>query len=192
MSFKLIVGLNNPGAEYEKTRHNAGAWFVQALASSYSLEFKSETKFKGQVARIQVPGVNCWLLLPSTFMNLSGQSIQALAHFYKIEPDEILVVHDDLDHAVGQVRLKLGGGAAGNNGISDTISKLGKNFWRLRIGIDRPQHSGQVTSYVLKAPSKDDRAKIDDAIDLALREFDLLLRDGGTAQFMNRVHRKED
>lgn len=191
MSFKLIVGLNNPGAEYENTRHNAGAWFVQALADSFSLTFKSETKFKGQVARIQQPGINCWLLLPSTFMNLSGQSIQALANFYKIEPEEVLVAHDDLDHATGTVRLKQGGGAAGNNGVADTISKIGKNFWRLRIGIDRPQHAGALTNYVLKSPSKEDRAKIDDAIDLALREIDLLFN-GDIAQFMNRVHRKED
>jgi len=122
---KLIVGLGNPGKQYENTRHNAGFWFVEEVARQYQLQFRPETKFLGEVARVQSNGHDVWLLKPMTFMNRSGQSIQSLANFYKISPDQILVVHDELDLSPGTAKLKSGGGHGGHNGLRDTIAALG-------------------------------------------------------------------
>jgi len=150
---KLIVGLGNPGKQYENTRHNAGFWFVEEVARQYQLQFRPETKFLGEVARVQSNGHDVWLLKPMTFMNRSGQSIQSLANFYKISPDQILVVHDELDLSPGTAKLKSGGGHGGHNGLRDTIAALGTPaYLRLRLGIGHPGHRDQVVDYVLHPP----------------------------------------
>lgn len=161
----LIVGLGNPGAKYEDTRHNAGFWFVEHLARDAGTRLKLEAKFHGEVGRVALAGHDVWLLKPSTFMNRSGQAVRAVAQFYRIEVTDILVAHDELDVPAGAMRVKQGGGHAGHNGLRDMIDQLGGNeFKRLRIGIGRPTTSGDVTDYVLGAPSKFDRSAIDQAI----------------------------
>ena len=133
--FRLIVGLKNPGDAYVKTRHNAGAWWLEALADAYHLRFTEQKKLQGWTARLELPSIDCWFLLPSVFMNCSGQSVQAMASFYKIPPEQILVAHDELDLQAGVLRFKQAGGHGGHNGLRDIIAKLGPNFWRCRIGI---------------------------------------------------------
>lgn len=186
-SVQLIVGLGNPGAQYEQTRHNAGFWFVEEVARQYGAVFRPESKFSGEVARIQAGGRDCWLLKPGTFMNRSGQAIHAIANFYKISPQSILVVHDELDLPAGVAKLKVGGGHGGHNGLRDTIAKVGAEFARLRLGIDHPGHRDQVVDYVLKAPSKIDRQKLDDAIYEASRIVPDLLQ-GDFAKAMQQLH----
>ncbi|QBZ82359.1 Peptidyl-tRNA hydrolase [Hydrogenovibrio crunogenus] len=189
-SVKLIVGLGNPGGQYEQTRHNAGFWFVEEVARQFNVQFRPETKFLGEAARVQSNGLDVWLLKPMTFMNRSGQSIQAIAKFYKIAPEEILVVHDELDLDPGVARLKSSGGHGGHNGLRDTIAALGtKDFKRLRLGIGHPGDRNQVVDYVLKAPSKTDRTLIDDAIYDATRVLPDLLNDD-MARAMNELHTK--
>ncbi len=168
---KLIVGLGNPGPQYSQTRHNAGAWYVNAIADSFSIPLVLETKFFGHIGRGIIGGSDCRLLIPNTFMNLSGKSVGALAAFYKILPDEILVAHDELDLDPGTIKLKKSGGHGGHNGLRDIISSLAncRDFYRLRIGIGHPGDKNQVTNYVLgKAPQNEQRA-IDESIDEALR-----------------------
>jgi len=167
---KLIVGLGNPGPEYLSTRHNAGAIFLEALASSQHQHFKAEKKFHGQYTKINLQGKDIHLLFPSTFMNLSGQAVQALCQFYKIQPEEILVAHDELDIASGTMKLKKGGGHGGNNGLRDIIEKFGgnKNFKRLRLGIGHPGSSDKVTGHVLGKPSKKEKEQLDDCINEAI------------------------
>jgi len=168
---KLIVGLGNPGAQYTQTRHNAGEWYVNALAEQYSIPLQLETKFFGHVGRGMIGNSDCRLLIPNTFMNLSGKAVGALATFYKILPDEILVAHDELDIDPGTIKLKQSGGHGGHNGLRDIISALANNkdFYRLRIGIGHPGNKNQVTNYVLgKAPPNEQRA-IEESIDEALR-----------------------
>jgi PTH1 family peptidyl-tRNA hydrolase len=166
----MIVGLGNPGSEYADTRHNAGFWFVDEVVSKYGGNFKCEKKFHGEVARTTIDGQQVWLLKPDTFMNLSGQAVLALMQFYKIELQNILVVHDDLDLPVGDARLKSGGGHGGHNGLRDIISRCGGNgFQRLRLGIGHPGHKEKVTGHVLKKASSDDRIAIKNAIDSALQ-----------------------
>jgi PTH1 family peptidyl-tRNA hydrolase len=187
-SVKLIVGLGNPGQQYVQTRHNAGFWFVEDVARQYGVQFRPETKFLGEAARVQSSGFDVWLLKPMTYMNRSGQSIQALAKFYKIAPEEILVVHDELDLEPGVARLKKGGGHGGHNGLRDTIAALGtKEFQRLRLGIGHPGDSKQVVDYVLKAPSKTELAAIETAIDEVGRVLPEVL-DGEMEKAMNRLH----
>lgn len=165
-AIKLIVGLGNPGAEYAKTRHNVGAWFVQRFAEQAGVSLHSETKFHGLIAKTMVDGHPCYILQPTTFMNESGRAIGAVARFYKIAPEDILVVHDELDFPAGTVRIKNSGGHGGHNGLRDTINHLhSKDFLRLRIGIGHPGHKDRVTPYVLSAPSKSDREKILTSID---------------------------
>ena len=166
-SVELIVGLRNPGEPYQGTRHNAGAWYVQFLLNFYGGSFKPEKKFHGAVARVNIAERSVWLLLPSTFMNLSGQSVAALANFYKIAPESILVAHDEIDIPVGVAKLKQGGGHGGHNGLRDIINHLGNNrsFQRLRLGIGHPGNSSEVHNYVLCKPSKAERQKIDEVID---------------------------
>ena len=151
-TIKLIVGLGNPGPQYSQTRHNAGAWFVGALSRDYNIPLNLETKFFGHSGRGLIDGKDCRLLIPNTFMNLSGKAVGALATFYKILPDEILVAHDELDIDPGLVKLKKSGGHGGHNGLRDIISALGnnKNFYRLRIGIGHPGNAKLVSNYVLK------------------------------------------
>jgi PTH1 family peptidyl-tRNA hydrolase len=164
---RLIVGLGNPGAEYSETRHNAGFWFCERLARELGTSFTRESRYHGWVANAR--DVNVWLLMPQTFMNRSGQSVQALAHFYRIDPAEMLVVHDELDIPPGQLRLKFGGGLGGHNGLKDITAHLGtQDYWRLRIGIGHPGDRNEVINYVLKPPRKEEASEIDAAIDRAL------------------------
>ncbi len=188
-SVQLIVGLGNPGEKYEQTRHNAGFWFVDEVARQYGVEFRPETKFLGLAARVQSNGLDFWLLKPSTFMNRSGQSIQALAKFYKIPVESILVVHDELDLPPGSAKLKQGGGHGGHNGLRDTIAALGKNFLRLRLGIGHPGHKDMVVDYVLKNASKADRQMIDDASYQATKVIPDLVK-GDLAKAMQELHTK--
>jgi len=184
----LIVGLGNPGSEYERTRHNAGFWFLDELARQHSLSFKAEKKFHGEVARYKHNGEDVWLLKPTTFMNLSGQSVQALAHFYKINLDEILVVHDELDLSVDTARLKKGGGHGGHNGLRDIASKMGgNNYLRLRIGIGHPGDKSKVTNHVLKKASTDDQISIERNIERALNVLPLVI-EGDIQKAMNELH----
>ena len=187
---ELIVGLGNPGEQYEQTRHNAGFWFVEEVARQQGVVFRPETKFFGQVAKITLQGYQAWLLKPTTFMNRSGQSIQAMAKFYRLTPEQILVVHDELDLPVGTAKLKTGGGHGGHNGLRDTIAALSTpNFQRLRIGIDHPGDRHQVVNYVLHAPSKTERERIDEAVYQSTRVLDDILR-GDLAQAMNQLNRR--
>lgn len=167
---QLVAGLGNPGAKYEQTRHNAGFWFVDEVARQYNACFKSESKFKSEVARCSIAGNDCRLQKPMDFMNRSGLPVASLAGFYQIPRSGILIVHDDLDLPVGTVKLKKGGGHGGHNGLRDLIPHLGGNdFLRLRIGIGHPGHRDDVVGYVLKNASRDDRAAIDQAIDDAVK-----------------------
>ncbi|MGB1271480.1 MAG: aminoacyl-tRNA hydrolase [Endozoicomonas sp.] len=170
-SIRLVVGLGNPGAQYEDTRHNAGFWFVEQLARQYEATLQPEKKFFGHTARISVNGEDVRLLNPVTFMNRSGQAVGAIATFFKIQPKSILVVHDELDLPAGVGRLKQGGGHGGHNGLRDIIASLGntRDFLRLRLGIGHPGNSSEVINYVLTRPSVADRQKIDAVIDEAVR-----------------------
>lgn len=163
---RLFVGLGNPGAEYADTRHNAGVWLVEALAKTLKASpWRLESKFFGQVCRARVNGEECWLLLPQTYMNLSGQAIGAMARYYKITPEEICIAHDELDFAPGVVKLKQGGGHGGHNGLKDSISKLNSAaFWRLRLGIGHPGDRNEVAHFVLHTPRIEERNAIEAAI----------------------------
>lgn len=188
---QLIIGLGNPGAKYEPTRHNAGFWFVDALARQHSAGFKSENKFHGEVCKINLDGNEVWLLKPMTFMNKSGQAVAALANFFKIAPESILVAHDELDLPPGTARLKKGGGHGGHNGLRDTIAQLGNNkdFQRLRIGIGHPGHSSQVTGYVLGKAPADEQRLMEDAISDAIDVMPLAVS-GEMQKAMNQLHSK--
>jgi len=173
---RLIVGLGNPGAEYAQTRHNAGFWFVDEVADRLKVALAPERSYFGIAARTSVSGHPLWLLMPTTYMNLSGKSVAALARFFKIAPDEILVAHDELDLQPGQVRLKLGGSHAGHNGLKDIHAQLGSgDYWRLRIGIGHPGVKAEVIDYVLKKPSPEHRVEMHKAIEQALTGLDLVL-----------------
>ena len=198
-SVKLIVGLGNPGREYEQTRHNAGFWFVELLAREMGAVFSKESKFHGEVAKAGSGGNAVWLLKPSTFMNRSGQAVGALAKFYQITPQEILVAHDEMDLPAGGVKMKIGG-AAGSNGIKDIVGHLGtKEFWRLRIGIGHPRElagklGGQmdrpeVVDYVLHRPSSEEGRAIDDAMQRAIECWPLMAK-GDMEAAMLRLHTK--
>ena len=189
MTIKLIVGLANPGAEYAATRHNAGAWYVDLLAERLRAPLREEPKFYGFTSRINLAGADVRLLVPTTFMNLSGKAVAAMATFYRINPDEILVAHDELDLPPGVARFKQGGGHGGHNGLKDIISKMGnsKEFHRLRLGIGHPGDKNQVAGFVLtKAPQKEQEL-IDAALDEALRCTDILFQQDMT-RAMNRLH----
>jgi PTH1 family peptidyl-tRNA hydrolase len=169
-AIQLVAGLGNPGAKYEQTRHNAGFWFVDEVAHQYNALFKSESKYKSEVARCSIAGNDCRLQKPMDFMNRSGLPVASLAAFYQIPRSSILIVHDDLDLPPGTVKLKRGGGHGGHNGLRDLIPHLGGNdFLRLRIGIGHPGHRDDVVGYVLKNASRDERAVIDQAIDDAVK-----------------------
>ena len=176
MSIKLIVGLGNPSKEYEQTRHNAGFWFIDELAWQWKVSLKEDKKYFGEVARVSRAEGDVWLLKPLTFMNLSGKAVGALAQFYKIKPEEILVVHDELDIPCGRIRLKRGGGNGGHNGVKDIQAKLGTaDFYRLRLGIDHPGDKALVSAYVLNKPSAEDKQKIDEAIGKSLQGLPLIM-----------------
>ena len=184
---KLIVGLGNPGSKYAKTRHNAGFWFVDAMLNQYAGSFKPENKFSGELAKTTLGGQPVYLLKPTTFMNRSGLAAYQLASFYKIPAEEILVVHDELDLEPGTVRLKSGGGHGGHNGLRDLHTQIGKNYWRLRLGIGHPGDRNQVVDYVLSKPSKDDDMAIHNSIDQALAVIEEIVT-GDMQKAMNTLH----
>lgn len=188
-SIKLVVGLGNPGSEYTHTRHNAGYWFVDMLAREFGSGFKSENRFLGQVCSVAVVDLACRLLKPTTFMNRSGQSVAALCAYFRIDPSEILVAHDELDLPAGGIRLRQGGGGhAGHNGLRDIMSALGsRDFARLRIGIGRPEDQRRVVDYVLTRPSTADRELIEKALHVAV-ESALDILSGNFQRAMNRLH----
>ncbi len=189
MTIKLIVGLANHGAEYAATRHNAGAWYVDLLAERHGQSLKEEAKFFGYTARISLAGQDVRLLVPTTFMNLSGKAVAALATFYRIAPEEILVAHDELDLPPGVAKFKLGGGHGGHNGLKDIISRLGNNpnFHRLRIGIGHPGDKSKVVGFVLGKPLLSEQTLIDEAVDEAARCTEVWLKDG-LAKATSRLH----
>jgi PTH1 family peptidyl-tRNA hydrolase len=181
----LLVGLGNPGSKYEQTRHNAGFWFVDGVAQRLGAAFRAENKFHGLVAEASHKGRKIHLLKPTTYMNLSGQSVQAYVRYYDIPLDQLLIAHDELDVPPGGVKLKYGGGFAGHNGLID-MGRLGSpDFWRLRIGIGRPSHKGP--DYLLDRPGKAERAQIDAAISTALDALELML-DGQLGKAMQQLH----
>jgi PTH1 family peptidyl-tRNA hydrolase len=187
-SIQLVAGLGNPGAKYEQTRHNAGFWFVDELARRCNASFRAESKYRSDVARCSIDGSECRLQKPMAFMNCSGQPVASLAAFYRIPRNAVLVVHDDLDLPVGTVKLKKSGGHGGHNGLRDLIPNLGGNdFLRLRIGIGHPGHRDDVVDYVLKNPSREDKAAIDEAIAGALDVMPKILA-GDIEAAMKQLH----
>jgi PTH1 family peptidyl-tRNA hydrolase len=185
---RLIVGLGNPGPDYEATRHNAGFWFLDRLAEQHHESFRTESRHHGQVCKLDLYGQEVRLLKPTTFMNRSGQAVSSLANYFRIVPEEILVAHDELDLPPGEVRLKSAGGHAGHNGLRDIMSALGTpGFQRLRLGIDHPNSRGAVINYVLGRPSKADREAIDSAIDKAIGTLPWIIK-GEMQRAMNQLH----
>ena len=185
---KLLVGLGNPGPEYDATRHNAGFWFVDGAARVLKAPLSMDKSYQGLVARTAFQGQPVWLLEPQTFMNLSGKSVGALARFFKINPDEVLVVHDELDLPPGEAKLKFGGGHAGHNGLRDIHGQLGTgDYWRLRLGIGHPGIKTEVANWVLKKPPLDHRIAIDQCIDRALTALPALLS-GDMTKAMLQIH----
>lgn len=185
---RLVVGLGNPGREYEATRHNAGFWWLDGLAQANQASFRAEARFHGQLARMSVHDHEVWLLKPQTFMNVSGRAVAAVAHFYRIAATEILVVHDELDLPPGIVKLKRGGGHGGHNGLKDIIAQLGsQDFWRLRIGIGHPGARSAVSSYVLHPPGKEEQALIEQGLQRAQRVAALVL-EGKQEAAMLKLH----
>ncbi len=177
---KLIVGLGNPGDKYTDTRHNAGEWLIERLARRFNVSLNPESKFFGKTARTLVNRKEVRLLVPTTFMNLSGKSVGALASFYRIKPEEILVIHDELDLPPGIAKLKQGGGHGGHNGLKDIVAQLGNNnnFYRLRIGIGHPGHRDLVAGYVLNKPSPADRDALEKVLDEATDCVEMIFKDG--------------
>ena len=177
---KLIVGLGNPGDKYTDTRHNAGEWLIERLARRFNVSLNPESKFFGKTARTLVNGKEVRLLVPTTFMNLSGKAVGSLASFYRIKPEEILVIHDELDLPPGTAKLKQGGGHGGHNGLKDIVAQLGNNnnFYRLRIGIGHPGHRDLVAGYVLNKPSPSDRDALEKVLDEATDCVEMIFKDG--------------
>ena len=189
MTIKLIAGLGNPGSEYTKTRHNAGVWFVEELARQHNIPLRPEKKYAGLYGKGLISGNLVHLIIPTTFMNRSGQAVAPLANFYKISVDEILVAHDELDMQPGICKIKQGGGHGGHNGLRDIIARMANNkdFYRLRIGIGHPGHRDKVTGHVLGKAPKAEQEKIEQAIDEACRCFDIWLKDD-LKKAQNRLH----
>jgi PTH1 family peptidyl-tRNA hydrolase len=187
--FGLVAGLGNTGSRYAGTRHNAGFWYADALATRLGTDFRHDRKAQAELVDVELGGRRVRLLKPSNLMNRSGRALAPVAKFYKLAPHQILVAHDDLDLAPGAVRLKYGGGHGGHNGLRDIAAQLGsRDFWRLRIGIGHPGPGDDVVGYVLKRPSSDDRPAIETAIGAAIDETDRLLVDGDVEAAMNSLH----
>lgn len=187
---QLFVGLGNPGAQYVATRHNAGFWWIDQLASENACRLNNESRFFGDAGRFKVGEQEAWLLKPATFMNASGRAVAALARFYKIPPEAIMVIHDELDLPSGSIKLKKGGGHGGHNGLKDIIACLGTNdFWRLRIGIDHPGDRNAVVGYVLNPPLRDEMRLIEEAIDKSTTILPALL-EGQMEDAMLKLHTK--
>lgn len=190
MSLKLLVGLGNPGAEYDDSRHNAGFAWVEAVARELKVSLRPEASYFGCVARANLAGGPLWLLQPMTYMNLSGKSVAALARFFKILPEEILVAHDELDIAPGEMKFKQGGGNGGHNGLRDMQAQLGSGaFWRLRLGIGHPGHKDAVAGYVLRRAPAPERELLQDCINKSLLALPLLL-DGQMDKAAQKLHVK--
>jgi PTH1 family peptidyl-tRNA hydrolase len=187
---KLFVGLGNPGDKYEKTRHNAGFWWIDTIAAQTNSKLANDAKMFGIVGKIH-PSQDKWLLKPTTFMNLSGKAVAALANYYKISADEILVIHDELDLPAGGIKLKFGGGHGGHNGLKDIHAALGTpNYWRLRVGIGHPGDRNEVVNFVLKSPLKDEQTAIDESINESSKLLGLLLA-GEFENAMLKLHTKK-
>lgn len=187
---RLLVGLGNPGSEYEATRHNAGFWFIDAAARQLGATLTPERSYFGLAARVNRANGPVWLLEPMTFMNLSGKSVAALARFFKINPDEILVAHDELDLEPGQAKMKRGGSHAGHNGLKDIQAQLGSaDFWRLRLGVGHPGVKAEVVNYVLRKPPLAEFELIGKSIDQSLSSLDHLLS-GEMEQALMKIHAK--
>lgn len=185
---KLLVGLGNPGKEYEATRHNAGFWWLEAVARELKVAMVPDKAYHGLVGRTQVQGQSLWLLQPHTFMNLSGKSVSALARFFKIAPEEVLVAHDELDLPPGQAKLKFGGGHAGQNGLRDIHAQLGTgDYWRLRIGIGHPGVKSEVSNWVLGKPMAEQRVAMEEAIARSVKASTLIVR-GEMEKAMQQIH----
>jgi len=185
---KLLVGLGNPGSEYEDTRHNAGFWWIDAVARELKVSLVPERSYHGLVARTTVNGQNVWLLEPQTYMNLSGKSVGALAKFFKIAPQEILVAHDELDVVPGEAKLKFGGSHAGHNGLRDIHAQLGTgDYWRLRLGIGHPGVKAEVINWVLKKPMAEQRNLIQESIARSVKAADMLMQ-GEMEKAMVQIH----
>jgi PTH1 family peptidyl-tRNA hydrolase len=187
---RLVVGLGNPGAQYAGTRHNAGFWWVERIAQRARAAWREEPRFHGAVARVTETDVDLWLLKPLTYMNLSGRAVGALARFYRIAPEDILVVHDELDFPPGTIKLKRGGGVAGHNGLKDIAAQLGtQDFWRLRLGIGHPGPGSDVAAYVLSPPLHEERMAIEEAMARGLDVWPLIAR-GQMEAAMLKLHTK--
>ena len=187
---RLLVGLGNPGPEYEATRHNAGFWFIDEVARKLGVTLTPERSYFGLVARVNRPDGPVWLLQPMTFMNLSGKSVAALARFFKIAPEEVLVAHDELDLMPGQAKMKLGGSHAGHNGLKDIHAQIGSaDYWRLRLGIGHPGVKAEVINYVLRKPPLAEREAVEKIIEQAVQALDLILA-GEMERAMMKVHAK--
>ena len=185
---KLFVGLGNPGTEYEYTRHNAGFWWIDQLATQLKVQLQPEKNYHGWMARTDFQGHTVWLLKPATFMNLSGKSVSALARFFKIQPEEILVVHDELDVVPGEAKMKFGGSHAGHNGLRDIHAQLGTDaYWRLRIGIGHPGVKSEVIHWVLKKPAPEQKTLIDTSIDRSLSGLAFMVS-GDMVKATQKVH----
>ena len=187
LPLRIIVGLGNPGPEHQVTRHNAGFWFVELLARRHNGEFRDYRKFSGETARINIGDQEITLLKPTTYMNRSGLSIRQVSDFFKIQPEEILVAHDELDLPVGTVRLKQGGGHGGHNGLRDTIAHIGENFWRVRLGIGHPGNKAEVIDYVLTRAPRVEEDLVLEAVGTAADSMPLLLEQGAE-RAMTRLH----
>jgi peptidyl-tRNA hydrolase, PTH1 family len=188
---RFIVGLGNPGPEYALTRHNAGFWFVDALARVHGGHFRDQRKYGGELARIRIGDHELELFKPMTYMNRSGLAIRSVAEYFRIPLEQTLIAHDELDLPVGTVRLKSGGGAGGHNGLRDTIAHLGDAFWRLRFGVGHPGNKDEVTDYVLRRAPREEEEQIIECVGQAVEMFPKLLADG-PEKTMNALHRKKD
>jgi PTH1 family peptidyl-tRNA hydrolase len=187
---RCVVGLGNPGAKYADNRHNVGFWLVDRLAQQFNAMLRKEDKFSGEVARISHSAGECWLLKPDTFMNHSGRAVSALARFYKLPIDTMLIVHDELDLPPGVIRLKTGGGHGGHNGLRDIVSAMeGQAFHRIRIGIGHPGHKSLVSNYVLSAPTKTDYDAMLTGLD-AVEQHWMTIQSGDIPKAMQLIHRK--
>jgi PTH1 family peptidyl-tRNA hydrolase len=184
---KLIVGLGNPGAEYARTRHNAGVWFVDEIARRFGGTFRHEGKHQGELARVRIGGEEIWLLKPMTFMNRSGGPVSSVLKFYKLAPAQMLVAHDEIDLPSGTVRLKDAGGHGGHNGLRDIIAAQGDGFWRLRIGVGHPGTAKDVVDFVLTHAGKDEQRAIDETIVAGADAIEEMLRAGAQIA-MNKLH----
>lgn len=184
---RLIVGLGNPGPDYTQTRHNAGFWFVDALANRYQGQFSTESKFSSEICKVRIGRQDVWLQKPQQFMNRSGLPVRKLMDFYKIDMSQILIAHDEIDLEPGVCRLKSGGGHGGHNGLRDLFSHVGKDFWRLRIGVGHPGSREQVVNFVLGRPSRDESIVIERSLDQAERVAEDIVS-GEFPRAMNTLH----